>query len=59
MFAKKWSLRISIVSDTLPLGGVLGGKHFNYTLHRKTVTGVNLYEIIFERWNKNQSTNRS
>ena len=59
MFAKKWSLRISIVSDTLPLGGVLGGKHFNYTLIRRTVTGFKLFEIIFESRKKNQNKNCS
>jgi hypothetical protein len=33
------------------------GKHLNYTLIRRTVTGFNLSEIIFERRNKNRSRN--
>ena len=46
---------ISIVSDTLSVEGAIQGKNLNYTLIRRNVTRFNLYEIIFERWNKNRS----
>jgi hypothetical protein len=37
--------------------GDIQGKHLNYTLIRRTVTGFNLFEIILERWNKNKIRN--
>jgi len=48
---------ISIVSDTLSVEGTTKGKNLNYTLIGRTVTRINLYEIMFERWNKNRIGN--